>query len=430
VLLSWFVIAVGLVAGTVTLGSRASNGLDLPNSDSQKAVNLLTSRFPAQSGDTDQIVFHTRSGKLTDAPIRADIDAMLVRVAHLPHITGVVSPYAPGAGAMSKDGTIGFASVGFDQAANALSDATANQMITTAESARSGTLQVEFGGAAADQVNQGSVGSATAIGLIAAMVVLLLSFGSLLAMGLPIITAVIGLAAGVGTIGLVSRIIQMADFSTELALMIGLGVGIDYALFIVTRFREVYRRNGENVQDAIEVAMNTAGRAIIFAGVTVVIAILGMLALGVSLLSGVAIAAALGVLVVLVASLTLLPALLKFTGKRVGRVRRSEKRPSSGTFWVRWVNLIQRRAGWAAAGATVVMLALATPALGLRIGTSDAGTAPVGNTTRAAYDLLATDSVPDSTARCSSLWIFPRMRARPRSTRWSRPFEARLESHR
>jgi RND superfamily putative drug exporter len=209
-------------------------------------------------------------------------------------------------------------------------------------------------------------------------------------MGLPILTALLGLGAGLGVIGLGSHVVDMVDFSSELALMIGLGVGIDYALFIVTRFRDAYRENGGKVQPALELAMNTAGRAILFAGATVVIALLGMFALGVSFLYGVAIAASLGVLFVLGASLTLLPALLMFTGNRVGRVRQRDRRrdPRAG-FWLRWVGLIQRRPMWAALGSSLLLLALAAPALGLRLGASDAGNDPAKNTTRHAYDLLA-----------------------------------------
>jgi RND superfamily putative drug exporter len=183
----------------------------------------------------------------------------------------------------------------------------------------------------------------------------------------------------------------MVDFSSELALMIGLGVGIDYALFVVTRFRDAYRGNGGDVKEALELAMNTAGRAILFAGATVVIALLGMFALGVSFLYGAAIAASLGVLLVLAASLTLLPALLMFTGKRVGRVRsrRSPSRKPREGFWLRWVGLIQRRPLWAALGSTALLLALAAPALGLRLGASDSGNDPTKQTTRHAYDLLA-----------------------------------------
>jgi RND superfamily putative drug exporter len=223
------------------------------------------------------------------------------------------------------------------------------------------------------------------------MVILLISFGSVLAMGLPIATALLGLGAGLGLIGLGSQIIDMADFSSQLALMIGLGVGVDYALFIVTRYRENYRANGGDVDAAIEKAMNTAGRAVLFAGATVVIALLGMFALGVNLLNGVAIAAALGVVLVLAASLTLLPALLRFVGRRIGEVGRARAaRADNGPgFWARWVGSIQRRPAVAAVAATAIMLALAAPALGLRLGATDAGNDPAGSTTRKAYDLIA-----------------------------------------
>ena len=315
-----------------------------------------------------------------------------MRIARLPHVTGVVSPYDAGANAISKAGTIGFATVKFDQLASELPKSAINRVINTAESVRSSTLQVELGGQAIKQAQQTSIGFATGVGLLAAVIVLLLSFGSLLAMGLPIVTALFGLGAGLGVIGLGSHLVDMVDFSSELALMIGLGVGIDYALFIVTRFRDAYRENGGDVKTALELAMNSAGRAILFAGATVVIALMGMFALGVSFLYGAAIAASVGVLLVLAASLTLLPALLMFTGKRVGRVRnrrRARPREAGQGFWLRWVGLIQRRPVWAALGSAALLLALAAPALGLRLGASDSGNDPKTQTTRHAYDLLA-----------------------------------------
>jgi RND superfamily putative drug exporter len=391
VVVAWIVLAVGVLAASQAVGKRNANNFSLPNTDSQRAVDLLQSRFPAQAGDADQIVFQTHAGKLTDPSARAAITPMLVRIARLPHVAGVVSPYDAGANAVSKAGTIGFATVEFDQRANQLPKASIDRVIKTAEAVRSPALQVELGGQAIKQAEQTSLGFATGVGLAAAVVVLLLSFGSLLAMGLPIVTALFGLGAGLGVIGLGSHLVDMVDFSSELALMIGLGVGIDYALFIVTRFRDAYRENGGDVQAALELAMNTAGRAILFAGTTVVIALLGMFALGVSFLYGVAIAASLGVLLVLAASLTLLPALLMFTGKRVGRTRsrRSRPREARAGFWTRWVGLIQRRPVWAAAGSTALLLALASPALGLRLGASDSGNDPTKQTTRHAYDLLA-----------------------------------------
>jgi RND superfamily putative drug exporter len=391
VVVGWIVLAIGVFAASQGVGKRNANNFSLPNTDSQRAVDVLQSRFPSQAGDSDQIVFRTRTGKLTGASARAAITPMLARIARLPHVAGVVSPYDAGANAISKTGTIGFATVEFDQRANQLPKAAIDRVINTAEAVRSPALQVELGGQAIKQAEQTSLGFATGVGLVAAVVVLLLSFGSLLAMGLPIVTALFGLGAGLGVIGLGSHLVDMVDFSSELALMIGLGVGIDYALFIVTRFRDAYRENGGDVQGALELAMNTAGRAILFAGTTVVIALLGMFALGVSFLYGVAIAASLGVLLVLAASLTLLPALLMFTGKRIGRIRSRRGRPREARagFWARWVELIQRRPVWAALGSTVLLLVLASPALGLRLGASDSGNDPTNQTTRRAYDLLA-----------------------------------------
>jgi RND superfamily putative drug exporter len=391
VVVAWIVLAVGVLAASRVIGTRNANTFSLPSTDSQAATDLLQSRFPAQAGDADQIVFRARNGSLGDASARASIEPLLRSIARLPHVAGVVSPYAAGTHALSKDGTIGFATVEFDQRANELPKAAIERVINQAEAVRSPALQVELGGDAIKQAQQASLGFATAVGLAAAVVVLLISFGSVLAMGLPIVTALLGLGAGLGVIGLGSRLVDMADFSSELALMIGLGVGIDYALFIVTRFRDAYRENGGDVQDAVQIAMNTAGRAVLFAGATVVIALLGMFALGVGFLYGAAIAASLGVLLVLVASLTLLPALLTFAGKRVGRISRRAARPREARpgFFARWVALIQRRPAWAALASTAILLALAAPALGLRLGASDSANDPPTQTTHKAYELLA-----------------------------------------
>ncbi|HUA71986.1 MAG TPA: MMPL family transporter, partial [Solirubrobacteraceae bacterium] len=318
VVVAWIVAVVGIFAVSNSVGKKTASSFTLPGTGSQQAVDLLQSRFPAQAGDADQIVFQARTGTLNSAADRASIDAMLARVAGLPHVTSVVSPYAAGQHAISRDGTIGFATVNFDERANALPVAAVNRVISTAESARSATLDVQLGGQAIEQAQQASLGFATIVGIAAAIVILLISFGSFAAMGLPIATALLGLGAGIGVITLASHVIDMPSFASELALMIGLGVGVDYALFIVTRFRENYRSNGGDVAQAIEAAINTSGRAVLFAGITVVIALLGMFALGVSLLSGAAVAASIGVVLVLAASLTLLPALLSLVGRRVG----------------------------------------------------------------------------------------------------------------
>src|SRR5438067_1693711 len=263
VVLAWIVLAVGVLAVSQAVGKRNANNFSLPNTDSQRAVDLLQSRFPAQAGDADQIVFRTRDGKLDAASARAAITPVLARIARLPHVAGVVSPYDAGANAVSASGTIGFATVEFDERANDVPKAAIDRVISTAESARSPRLQVELGGQAIEQAQRTSVGFATGVGLLAAVVVL-------------------------------------------------------------------------------------------------------------------------------AASLTLLPALLMFTGKRVGRVRqRARRREPRVAFWLRWVGLVQRRPVLAALGSSALLLALAAPALGLRLGASDAGNDPAKNTTRHAYDLLA-----------------------------------------
>jgi RND superfamily putative drug exporter len=394
VVVVWIVVLVGAMGLSSAVGTKYGNNFTLPGTDAQRAADLLSSRFRAQAGDADQIVFHARSGTLADPVVRRRVQAVLARVGSLPHVESVVSPYATRGQAISKDETIGFATVYFDKRANVLPKPAIRRVITTARSAATQRLQVELNGQAIEQAAMGGIGYTFLVGIGAAVVVLLISFGSLLSMGLPVGTALLGLGTGVGLIGLFSRVLAMPDFASQLALMIGLGVGIDYALFIVTRYREAYRRNGGDLRAAVGEAMNTAGRAVIFAGTTVVIALLGMFALGIGLLNGLAVSAAIAVLLVLAASLTLLPALLTFFGHRIGRLgwlarRRAEPPPDRSTFWTRWIDAIQRHPWIALVASTAVVLLLAAPLLGLRLGNSDAGNDPTRQTTRRAYDLVA-----------------------------------------
>ena len=354
VLISWLVLLVAVVGGWQALGSRYANNFSLGDTDSQRAQDLLKKSFPQQSGDRDQIVMRAPAG-MTAPLVRARVAPMLGRVAALAHVSQVVSPYEAGArGQISPDGHTGFASVLFDARANDLPLSAIKKVVSTAQQARAPGLQVELGGPAIQQVEVAAPASLTGIGVLAAVVVLLVSFGSFVAMGLPIVTALLGLGTGAGLIGLSTHVLDLADFSLELAAMIGLGVGIDYALFILTRFREIYAENGGDVDEAVALAMDTSGRAVLFAGATVVISLLGMFALGVSFLYGLAMAASLAVLMVLAASLTLMPALLRFFGRRVGEPGRLARRlarrrvaraaPRAG-FWTRWVEAIQRRPG-------------------------------------------------------------------------------------
>ncbi len=389
----WLLVLGVALAVWLGIGSSYSNDFHLPHTGSEQARNLLRSGFPQQAGDRDQIVFSARTGTLATPSVRRRVQAALAQVARLPHVASVASPYTPTARAISGDGTIGFATVVLERTGNGVGNRVTQRLIATAKAARSPALQVELGGPAIENAQRTAIGSSMIVGLAAAVVVLLLSFGSLLAMGLPIVTALGGLGTGMGVVALFSRVLGMPDFSGELALMIGLGVGVDYALFIVTRFREAYRANGGDVEGAVAVAVNTAGRAVIFAGVTVVISLMGMCALGISFLYGPAVASSVAVLLVLLASLTLLPALLAAVGHRIGRtgrLARRKARPDEGRgAWEWWIRRIQRRPWLAAAAATAFMLLLASPALGLRLGNTDAGNDPTSQTTRRAYDLLA-----------------------------------------
>jgi putative drug exporter of the RND superfamily len=389
VAIGWITLLIVAMAAANAARPHYVNNLSLPGTDSQRATDLLKRDFATQSGDSDQIVLHARSGRISDAAVSARVTPVLAGVARLPHVTDVVSPFSPaGSRAISADGRTAFASITFDERADALPSAAVNRVIAAARSAGSSNLQVELGGRAIQEANRPSLGAATAIGLLAAIIVLLLTFGSLLAAGLPLITALLGLGTALGLIGIGSKLIDMPDFSTQLAALLGLGVGIDYALFIVTRFREHYGA-GRDLRSSIDAAMDTAGRAVLFAGVTVIIALLGMIVLGVTLLDAAALASALSVALTMFAALTMLPALLARFGERIGAHARRKASGDARAFWPRWAALVTRHPWRALAAGLSIMLLLAVPALSLRLGQSDAGNDSSNLTSRRAYDLLA-----------------------------------------
>src|SRR3984893_9054920 len=331
VLLGGIVALVASLGVSSAVGTKFSDSFSLNGTDSQRAVDLLKRDFPAQSGDSDQIVFRARSGSITAPGVQAPVAPVLAQIARLPHVSGVVSPYSSaGAHAVSRDGQIAFATVNFDQRANVVPKAAVERVISLADSARSPQLEVQLGGQAIQQVEKVSIGTATAVGLIAAMIVLLITFGSALAMGLPILTALLGLGTGIGLAGLASQVVSTPDFATQLAAMIGLGVGIDYALFLITRFRQNYR-SGMDLQSSISEAMDTAGRAVLSSGITVIIALLRQFALAVTFLYGLAVDSALAVLMTMLAALTVLPAVLSRYGERIGRPGRRARHNDEST---------------------------------------------------------------------------------------------------
>jgi RND superfamily putative drug exporter len=413
VVIGWVLLLLAVNAVAQSAGTSYSNNFTLPNSDAQRAADLLQRSFPAQAGDRDTIVYEVSSGSVLEASVRARMSAMFAKVATLPHVTSVISPYAgTSAGkSVSANRKIAFATVVFDEKANLLPKSAPERVVAVARSYARPGLDVELGGQAIEATEQVGFGVSTAVGLLAAIVVLLLTFGSLIAMGLPIVTALFGLGTGLGAIALFTHVVDTPNFASELAAMIGLGVGIDYALFILTRFREAYATPGLTFHDARESvvqAIDTAGRAVLFAGSTVVIALLGMMLLGVEFLYGVAISASIGVLLVMLASLTLLPALLTMAGARVaagGRRARARARAAvqdgeiagaagagaavAGATWLRWSAFVHRRPKTIATVAALTMLLIAAPATALRLGSSDASNDPAGQTTHKAYELLA-----------------------------------------
>ena len=391
VLAAWVAALVAAVGIAGSVGASYTSNFTLPSSDSQRANDLLKHSFRAQAGDEAQIVFHVKSGSVTGPAVRARMQPALAQIARTPHVVSVQSPYgAAGAATVSRDGRTAYAVVRFDERANDLPKADAQRVIDIAHGAAQSGLQVEAGGQPIERAQRDAGGTATGIGLLAAIVILLFTFGSVVAMGMPVITALFALGTGLSLVTLATHVFDVADWSPQLAGMIGLGVGIDYALFVVTRYRAGLR-DGLDVREAVITAIDTAGRAVFFAGVTVIVALLGMLLLGVTFLRGPAVASALAVLFTMIASLTLLPALLGVVGRRIDRLRfpLGKGATGGGEGWARWARLVQRRPWPLALGATALLLVLCIPTLSLRLGSSDAGSDPAKNTTRKAYDLLA-----------------------------------------
>jgi RND superfamily putative drug exporter len=396
VVIGWLVLLVGTSIASATVGSAYSNGFSLPDTPSARAVHLLQASSPGVSGDTERIVWESSGGARVDDPaVRARIATMLGRVGQLEHVTRVVSPYeSEGAAQVNPTATVAFASVTFDVEAHELAAGAARALVDTARSASTTGLQVSVAGRLAQLSNRHPLGG-TGLGVLLAAVVLLLVFGSFFAMALPLLATLASLGTAIALVGLISNVMRMPEFSPELVLLIGLGVGVDYALFIVTRHRQGLIA-GRSTQEAAVTAINTSGRAVLFAGIIVCIALLGMFALGVSFLYGMAVAASIGVLLTMLAALTLIPALLGFIDHRVlSRTQRRtllEKGPrivgSSGP-WARWAAIVQARPLVPAVLATLLIALLAVPFFSLRSGEADEGNDAQGTTTRTAYDALA-----------------------------------------
>ena len=394
--LLWLLAFGGVSAAAAVTGSAYSNDYEAPGTQSGRAMQLLQDGFPGFGGDSDTVVWHTTSGTVRAADVEQTMTETLDKIADLPGIASVAGPYeGQGTGRISADGHTAYATVTFDDRAEDIKKPEAEAVVRTAEAARADGLQVELGGSAIGLTESAGGHLAEVVGVVVAAAVLFLAFGSLAASMLPIATALVSVGTAYGAIVLLGHAMTVADFAPMLGMLIGLGVGIDYALFIVTRHRRGLKR-GLSVTEAVTGAVATTGRAVVFAGATVCIALLGMLILRLSFLNGVAIAASLTVVLTVAASVTLLPALLCFIGPRA--LSRRERRhleergpqPELPTgFAHRWSAFVERHPKVLGIVALVVMTVLALPTLSLHLGTSDQGNDPRTSTTRQAYDLLA-----------------------------------------
>jgi putative drug exporter of the RND superfamily len=392
VLLAWIALLIGATAVAQIAGTHFENKFSAGNTPSQQALTLLQTRFPAMAGDSADVVFDT-AGPVRDAANQATIESVTARLRRVPHVVSVTAPLGrSGARLISSGGHIAYAVVQFDTTSVDLPKATVDTVVTEAEAARRPGFEVELGGAPISAVFSASPGKSEGIGVAAAILIMLIAFGSVVAMGLPILIALLGLAVGIAVEELLTHLLVIPTFAPELAAMLGLGVGIDYALFIVTRFRRGLS-DGLEPRGAVVTALATSGRAVLFAGGTVVISLLGLFLVGQAYLIGTSAGAIVAVLFVLTGSLSLLPALLGYAGNSIDRlrVRRVDagSAPVSHRFWYRWSRIVQRHPWRAVLGATLVLVVLALPLFSMRLAFTDAGNDPPSLTTRQAYDLLA-----------------------------------------
>ncbi|HEY1118943.1 MAG TPA: MMPL family transporter, partial [Acidimicrobiales bacterium] len=389
VVVAWLIVVAGVLFAGQSYGGSFSNDLSLDGTDSQAAHDTLRQDLPAMAGDSLQVVIHDADG-VEDARTRAVVETAVADVAGYDGVASAASPYGPGQRMVSEDGTTAVIAVRFTERAADIDEGHLAAVQDAFDPVVDAGLQVEFGGAALDAEDH--PGGSEVIGLAAAVLVLLVAFGSVFAMLVPLITAVVSLGLGMGTIFLLAGQVTIGTAGPVVAAMIGLGVGIDYALLVVTRHREGLAA-GLPATESIPVALSTAGRSVLVAGTTVIVAILSLYAIGIPFVATLGLASAITVATTLVAAVTLLPALLGIFGEHLDRLRVRRARLEHGNRrmggWHRWTHHVQRRP-WPYVLVSVAVLAtLAVPLLDLRLGSADDGSAPEASTERAAYELVA-----------------------------------------
>jgi putative drug exporter of the RND superfamily len=382
-ILGWIALLAAVLALTPAIAGEFDADFETAGSESAAAAGLLEDRFPESSSETIDVVWEAQAGA-GDGEARSVVDRFLTDASELEGI-GEAEPAR-----ISQDGTVGLTRLQLTERAWDVPTSTGEELIDRAEEASGDGLRIELGGNPIQDAQEG--GSPEGAGFLAAAVILLVAFGSIVAAGLPLAIALVGLGISSALIGVVAALIDTPEFAPAVAGLIGIGVGIDYALLVLSRFRTALD-GGADTRASIVEAVSTAGRSVLIAGSTVVISVLGLFLMGTSFLGGVAVSASVAVLVVMAAAVTLLPALLGFLGPRVNRLRLPglgrALHPGRQTTAARWSAMIQRRPWTAAIAGAAILLALTAPILGLRLGFPDAGNDREGTTTRAAYELVS-----------------------------------------
>jgi putative drug exporter of the RND superfamily len=388
VILAWVATLVAVLVFVPQFAGEFDVEFGTPGSESKAAADLIEKHFDS-SGDSVNVVWEAPGGAEQAQP---RINRLLAEAERVEDVGDATPPR------YSRDGTIGLVQLELEREPMEIDAASGKRLIELAEEASGDGVRVEVGGNLIQNAQEGQ--PPELMGLLAAAIVLLIAFGSIVAAGLPLLVAIFGLGISASLIGIVAAFVDTPDFAPAVAGLIGIGVGIDYALLILTRFRSALV-DGSDERAALVEAVSTAGRSVIVAGGTVVISMLGLMFMGVSFLYGVAISASVAVLVVVIASITLLPALLAIAGRRVDRLRipglGRSLRTGGGTLATRWSRVVQRRAGIAAAAGAAFLILLTLPVLGLRYGFPDQGNDPDGSSTRQAYELVSRGFGPGST---------------------------------
>ncbi|MCO5226719.1 MAG: MMPL family transporter [Thermomicrobiales bacterium] len=391
VISGWVVVIVVALLLSNTFGGEYAASFSLPGSESEKAVAILMEKFPEAAGDSATIVVQAKDGLISDPAVQEQLTQIVTESSALPGVVGVITPEMNPL-QISEDGTIAYLMVQYGGSAMELTPEDVAPLFELVDGANSDTLRVEVGGQVASMGEIPELGNNEIYGIIAAMVIMLLMFGSVIAMGLPIITAIAGVGISMITLPIFANWFTMSsDITTAFLSMMGLGVGIDYALFIVNRYRDNLL-HGQEVEDAVAVAINTAGRSVAFAGTTVAIGLLGLAVIRIPFVTGIGIAGSVVVVISVLVAIFLMPAVLGLVGRSILKWRipgLGNGDGSRNSIWFSWGRFLQRKPGLIAIITVIFLAALATPIVDMHLGLSDAGNNPETMHTRRAYDLMA-----------------------------------------